>query len=91
MDANRRASHEHERFDFLGYTFRPRPSKSKDSNYFAGFTLAVSTLYSRRSARRSDDGAFTCAMRRALTELARSINPIAQGWITYYGAFRIAP
>ena len=28
-DANRRGSHEHERFNFLGYTFRPRLAKSR--------------------------------------------------------------
>ena len=28
-DANRRGSHEHERFDFLGYTFRPRLGRER--------------------------------------------------------------
>jgi RNA-directed DNA polymerase len=86
-DANRRGSHEHERFDFLGYTFRPRVCKSKHGKLFAGFTPAV-----------SDDAlkAIGTEIRRwrlhlrngtTLKELARDINPIVQGWITYYGAF----
>ncbi|MFZ2057538.1 MAG: reverse transcriptase domain-containing protein [Acidimicrobiales bacterium] len=41
-DDHRPLSHEHERFDFLGYTFRPRLSKSKDDHYFVNFSPAVS-------------------------------------------------
>src|ERR1035441_6422233 len=37
-DDHRPLSHEHERFDFLGYTFRPRLSKSKDDHYFVNFS-----------------------------------------------------
>ena len=41
-DADRRGSHEHERFNFLGYTFRPRLSKSKHGHHFVNFSPAVS-------------------------------------------------
>jgi RNA-directed DNA polymerase len=38
-DDNRKGSSEHERFDFLGYTFRPRQCKGAGKNrYFVGFT-----------------------------------------------------
>ena len=40
-DANRRGSHEHERFNFLGYTFRPRLAKSRHGNFFVNFLPAV--------------------------------------------------
>jgi RNA-directed DNA polymerase len=33
-DSNRPGSHEHERFDFLGYTFQPRRVKSKAGKFF---------------------------------------------------------
>jgi len=41
-DADRHGSFEHESFDFLGYTFRPRRSRSKHGNYFLSFSPAVS-------------------------------------------------
>src|SRR5256885_2154998 len=36
-DADRRAIYANERFDFLGYTFRPRPSKRKVARYAVNF------------------------------------------------------
>jgi RNA-directed DNA polymerase len=83
----REGSHEHERFDFLGYTFRPRLAKSQAGNFFVGFVPAVS------------DGAvkaMRCVIRRwrlhrrsnkNLADLAVLINPIVRGWINYYGRF----
>ncbi|MGH8898365.1 MAG: reverse transcriptase domain-containing protein, partial [Egibacteraceae bacterium] len=40
--AGRSGSYEHESFDFLGYTFRPRLAKSRTGGFFVGFTPAVS-------------------------------------------------
>jgi RNA-directed DNA polymerase len=80
-------SHEHERFNFLGYTFRPRLSKSKDGHHFLNFSPAVGDdakkaiskeIRSWRINRRSD---------KTLTDLARMFNPILHGWINYYGRF----
>jgi RNA-directed DNA polymerase len=86
-DDSRLGSSEHERFDFLGYTFRPRLVKSKHGRYFAAFTPAVSDdaaktirrqIRSRRLHRRSD---------MTLAGLARRFNPVVRGWINYYGRF----
>ncbi len=86
-DASRPGSHEHERFSFLGYTFRPRLAKSRHGNFFVSFLPAVSDdakkaigreIRSWRINRRSD---------LALKDLARIINPIVHGWISYYGRF----
>jgi RNA-directed DNA polymerase len=86
-DDDRRGHYEHERFDFLGYTFRPRLSKSKYGKHFVNFTPAVSdeaaktirrTIRSWQLDRRSD---------KTLGDLARMFNAIVQGWINYYGRF----
>jgi RNA-directed DNA polymerase len=86
-DDYRPGSHEHERFNFLGYTFRPRRSKSKHDHLFVSFSPAVSDdakkaigkqIRSWRINRRSD---------KTLLDLARMVNPIVQGWINYYGRF----
>lgn len=86
-DADRRGSHEHESFDFLGYTFRPRLSKNRFGKHFLNFTPAVSDGAGKRMrhemrrwsiARRSD---------KTLTDLALMFNVMLQGWINYYGRF----
>jgi RNA-directed DNA polymerase len=86
-DADRRGSHEHTQFTFLGYTFRPRLAKSRHGHHFVSFLPAVSTdavkamsqeVRSWHLARRSD---------KSLDDLARMFNSIVQGWINYYGRF----
>jgi RNA-directed DNA polymerase len=41
-DANRKGSYSNEKFDFLGYTFRPRSSKNRHGQIFTNFSPAVS-------------------------------------------------
>ena len=80
-DDKRGGSYEHERFNFLGYTFRPRLARSKAGRTFVGFLPAVSDDAAKavrheirrwRLHRRSD---------LTLGALARTINPIVRGWI----------
>jgi RNA-directed DNA polymerase len=87
-DANRSGSHEFERFDFLGFTFRPRSAgNQRTGQRFVSFTPAISdkagkairlTIRSWHLGRRSD---------KSLEDLARGINPVVRGWINYYGRF----
>lgn len=85
-DVNRKGSSEHERFNFLGYTFRPRRSKGK-RGMFVNFSPAVSDdakkairqeIRSWRLHRRSE---------KTLVDLARDVNPSVQGRFNYYGTF----
>jgi RNA-directed DNA polymerase len=71
----------------LGYTFRPRLSKSRHGNHFMNFSPAVSDdarraisgqIRSWHIARRTD---------KTLTDLARMFNPIVSGWVNYFGRF----
>ena len=86
-DGKRRAQHEHTSFTFLGFTFRGRMALGRDGEYFTGFLPAMSTealkaksdvLRSFRVHRRTD---------LSLGDLARWLNPIVSGWMTYYGRF----
>jgi len=86
-DADRRGDHEVTSFTFLGYTFRPRLAKNRWGKHFVNFLPAVSkdavkamgrTIRSWRIAKRSD---------LSLSDLARKINIVVQGWINYYGRF----
>jgi len=86
-DDSRRGHYSNEKFDFLGFTFRPRRSKNRWGKFFIGFIPAV-----------SDQAAKTmrCTMRSwrvhlrsymALDDLARMFNPVLRGWINYYGSY----
>jgi len=41
-DANRKNTYSSNSFDFLGYTFRPRLSRTKKGQFFASFSPAIS-------------------------------------------------
>ena len=86
-DANRRGSYEHESFDFLGYTFRPRLSKSKHGEHFVNFSPAVSADARKQMGREIRRWRLHRWSGKTLTDLARSINPIVRGWINFYGRF----
>jgi RNA-directed DNA polymerase len=86
-DANRRGSHEHESFDFLGYTFRPRLSKSRHGAHFVNFSPAISGEAGKRIGREIRRWRLHRWSDKTLTDLARSINVIVRGWNNYYGRF----
>ena len=50
-DSDRRGSHEHESFTFLGYTFRPRLARSKRGNWFVSFLPAIGNDERKRIGR----------------------------------------
>ncbi len=87
-DANRKGSYEHEQFDFLGYTFRPRSAVNRRTGErFVSFTPAMSnkagkairqTVRGWQLGRRSD---------KTLDDLVQWVNTRARGWINYYGRF----
>jgi RNA-directed DNA polymerase len=86
-DGDRRGNHPNGKFDFLGYTFRPRRSKNWKGKYFINFSPAVSdkagkairaVIRSWRLHLRSD---------KAIEDLSRMFNPIIRGWLQYYGQY----
>lgn len=84
-DSNRRGSHEHERFDFLGFTFRPRSAKRKDGELFTSFLPAISDDAAKAIRRRIKRWRIHLWNGASLTEIAREYNSIAHGWVNYYG------
>ena len=86
-DGTRRGWHEHERFNFLGFTFRPRLAKSKHGNFFVSFLPAVSDDAQKTIGREIRRWRINRRSDKTITDLARFINPIVQGWINYYGRF----
>jgi RNA-directed DNA polymerase len=86
-DSDRSGSHEHESFDFLGYTFRPRKAKSKDGRYFISFLPAVSDTAAKAARQQIRRWRLHLWTSNGLRDIAAFVNPIVRGWINYYGRF----
>ena len=71
----------------MGYTFRPRLSKSRHGKHFVNFSPAVSGEAGKRIGREIRRWRLHLRSGKTLTDLARSINVIVRGWINYYGRF----
>ena len=87
-DGSRKGEYPNTKFDFLGYTFRPRMVKNpKRNSMFVGFTPAVSPSalkamrqeVRRRGLRNRSD--------LSLEEISRLYNPVLRGWLAYYGRY----
>jgi RNA-directed DNA polymerase len=87
-DGARKKRYENTMFDFLGYTFRRRPTKnSRRNTIFLNFTPAVSSkaLKSMRQTTRKLDVRNRTDL--DLKELSKWLNPILRGWMGYYGKY----
>jgi RNA-directed DNA polymerase len=86
-DGKRRGEHEHTSFTFLGYAFRARKARSKDGGYRTSFLPAMSpeALKAKGAQLRAMRIHLRCDL--TLYDLARWLNPIVAGWMTYYGRF----
>ena len=76
-----------EKFDFLGYTFRPRMVKSRRGTLFVGFNPAVSDKAKKTMLLKIRQSSIHQRSDLPLDELARRWNPTLRGWINYYGRF----
>jgi RNA-directed DNA polymerase len=88
-DSNRKGSHGHERFDFLGFTFQPRRASNRRGELFVSFLPAVSDDAAKKIRRTIKRWRLHLWSGRTLTDLAREINPVVRGWINYYGRFSL--
>jgi RNA-directed DNA polymerase len=86
-DSNRKGSHEHEQFTFLGYTFRPRSARNRSGKMFVNFLPAISDDAAKTISNTIKRWRLHLWSGKALADLAREINPIVRGWINYYGRF----
>jgi len=88
QDSDRRGSHAHIQFDFLGYAFRPRRAKNRWGKPFVSFLPAVSTKAAnsiRATIRAWHLG--TNRNNQSLEEIAKFVNPYVRGWVNYYGRY----
>jgi group II intron reverse transcriptase/maturase len=87
-DASRSGSYPNTKFDFLGYEFRPRQVKIRNSTRLSvSFTPAVSRKSLKAMRQRTRQLNFRNQSNLELEDIARLFNPILQGWIGYYTRF----
>ena len=88
QDDDRRGTHEHTSFDFLGYTFRPRRAKNRWGKLFISFLPGVSNKAAKtiRATIRSWRIGST-RNNQSLEEIAKFVNPFVRGWVNYYGRY----
>jgi RNA-directed DNA polymerase len=87
-DGSRKGKYPNTKFDFLGYTFRPRVVKNRKRNsLFVSFTPAVSAKAlkaMRQTTRRLN---YRNRTELSLRDISRLHNPVMRGWVAYYGKF----
>ena len=86
-DDDRHGSHEHERFDFLGYTFRPRPSKNRRGKFFVNFSPAMSNKAAKAARATIRSWRIQCRSDKSLDDIARMFRANLSGWLSYYGKY----
>jgi RNA-directed DNA polymerase len=86
-DDKRKGEHLNERFDFLGYTFRPRESKRRNGGCFVSFSPAISDTASKEICRVMRSWRIHRCNGMSLESISRYCNPILRGWINYYGQY----
>ena len=87
--SNRASTHDKIQFDFLGYCFRPRTTKSKRGTLFLSFDCAISKVSLKKLGKELRSTKFHNWTGKSIEQLAEYFNPRLQGWINYYGKFRL--
>ena len=86
-DEDRRGDYPETKFDFLGYTFRPRLSKGKGDSFFVNFSPAVSAEASKSIRQTIRDWRIHRMSDKSIDELSEMFNAVIRGWINYYGRY----
>jgi RNA-directed DNA polymerase len=86
-DDSRKKTYPNEKFDFLGYTFRPRSSMTRKGKFFINFSPAMSNQAAKAIRDKFRSWKLPQRSDKAIEDLSRMFNPIIRGWIQYYGRY----
>ena len=88
-DYRRRDNYPVVKFDFLGYSFQPRTTKSrKTGKLFLGYDCAISISSKKRIADKMEELNIVGLTHKSIVGVAQFLNPYIRGWVNYYGKFR---
>lgn len=85
----READYDNVKFNFLGYSFQPRLTKTKEDKYSVNFDLAISREAKNKIVDELRSMRFHRMSTSTVEEVAALLNPKLRGWILYYGKYRI--
>lgn len=86
-DADRTDDYPNISFTFLGFEFRPRSAKNKYGKLFCNFLPAISRQALTEVKRTVRAWRLMWCSEKSLEDLSKMFNPIARGWILYYGKY----
>lgn len=89
-DSNRRGCYSNTKFTFLGYEFRRRSAKGKDSRLFTTFTPAISPEAKKKIVEVVKQTGIRRRSDLSIKQVGSKLNPLINGWINYYGKFTIS-
>jgi len=91
--SNRRGGYKENKFDFLGFTFKPGSIYGKDESGKGHLWLGYVTSISRKASKRLVSQIMKWKIHRAtgaeLVDIANQKAKVIRGWINYYGKFRL--
>jgi RNA-directed DNA polymerase len=86
-DEDRRGDYPTQRFDFLGYTFRPRLARRRGGKIGVSFSPAASDKALKAIRQTVRGWSLHNRSDKSLDDLARMFNSHIRGWINYYGRY----
>jgi RNA-directed DNA polymerase len=86
-DRNRKEEHPIIKFDFLGYTFKPRRCVDKKGNLHSNYLPAISGTSKKAIHAVMRGWHVQLKTDKELYDIAHMFNPILRGWFLYYGKF----
>ena len=87
--ARRKAKGKAVKFDFLGFSFQPRPATNKEGTLFLSYDCAISRKSELKIGEILRKSEFHNWTGSDIMRIAKEFNPRLQGWLNYYGKFRI--
>jgi RNA-directed DNA polymerase len=88
-DYRRTESHKQVQFDFLGFSFQPRPSKDiQTKKIYTRFDLAISRSSQKKIVEEINRFEIHKWSESTIEDIADALYSKLQGWISYYGKFR---
>jgi RNA-directed DNA polymerase len=86
-DSSRNFKYENISFDFLGYTFQPRRTKSKNGKNLTSFIPGVSRNSLRSMKQTIRRWKIQLKSDKSLEDISKMFVPVLIGWSNYYGRF----
>ncbi len=90
-DYRRQGKYPTVKFDFLGYSFQPRGTMSKQNGrLFLGYDCAISIKSKQRIADKMKELEIGKLSFKSIVGVAQYLEPYIRGWVNYYGKYRIS-